>query len=140
MNMRPNVLQTHAYVSGGISGQVQLARVMFNAVAQELRGLGWKHVFNPIEVDGELGLTQADCVFGSGKSRSVVLANDCRWICENKPVLFVLPNNYRKSTGCMMEISVSKALGLPIKYLRKKKGREIMKRRINQVRGVENVG
>jgi hypothetical protein len=125
MKKPPN--QEYCYVSGPISNMKNFNRDAFNAVSAELEGWGWA-VCNPIEEDAKRNHDPKDCVVG-GNSRADALKADCIFICNRKPTLFVLPD-WQQSSGSKAEIALGKSLNCPIKFLRRKKVAEIIRRRM----------
>jgi hypothetical protein len=103
----------------------------FNSVAAELRGYGW-NCLNPIEEDAKRNHRPQDCVMKkngvAGDKRGEALKADCIYICEKKPCIFVLPF-WQQSSGSKAELALAKSLGLKIKYIRRKKVAEIIRRR-----------
>jgi hypothetical protein len=109
------------YLSGAISGEPDLGKPLFDSVANELRA-GGHTVFNPHDSDREHGVKSADAVFGGSNNvlRRQVLLRDCAFIC-NEAQLVVALDSWKRSRGSRMEIALAKAIGIPVRFLHRKK-------------------
>ena len=102
------VMSTKYYISGKISNggaePIEENLKRFNEVAQQLRAQGHE-VFNPAELEVE-----------GGASWEYYLARDLKWIYENRPTLYVLPN-WKESQGARLEVEWGQLLGLDIQFV-----------------------
>lgn len=92
------------YISGKISDDTHELKLknlaLFNTVEKELLEKGYK-VFNPAKLETE------------GMTWEHYLANDLKWIYENRPTLYLL-HNWQESKGALLEVEFAKLLGLDI--------------------------
>jgi hypothetical protein len=117
-NKNPNNSNNQVvYISGSISHNPN-AEQDFNSAEEKMRELGFVKIYNPVAQDKIQGYVTADCKEG-GSSRAAVLKNDCCWICDHLPVMYIL-TSYKRSSGSLMEIALGKSLGLKVIYQRNK--------------------
>ena len=92
------------YLSGKITDETRDKELVnianFFAVENELLRRGF-NVFNPARLED------------TNRSWEQYLAEDLKWIYENKPVLYMLPG-WQESRGAMLEYEFAKLLGLVI--------------------------
>lgn len=92
------------YISGKISAPTEAEQKInievFYLVERELIARGFE-VFNPARLESE------------GKSWEWYLSRDLKWIYDNKPALYMLPN-WKESPGARLEYEFAKLLNLCI--------------------------
>lgn len=92
------------YISGKISAPTREQELLnievFYLVERELIARGFE-VFNPARLEED------------GRSWEWYLARDLKWICDNKPGLYMLPN-WKESRGARLEYQMGRLLNLCI--------------------------
>ena len=104
----------HVYLAGPMTGIKDFNFPAFFKAADKLKAEGHK-VFNPAEEDLKAWKTMKG-VMKHANYRDC-LRKDLNWILDKAECIAILPN-WQRSKGVKAELSLAKALGLEIRFLR----------------------
>lgn len=90
------------YIAGPMSGLPELNHPAFNAAAQELRDIGFD-VVNPVDICKDKSAKWSDCM-----RADIAALVECDSI--------VLLPGWENSRGAQLELSIAKALGMPVHW------------------------